>query len=155
MIKFQKRNIIIKILFIIYCIFLIYILFISKKCRNNLRMVNLEPFATLNRYIRALKKGYIEPKIAYLNIGANLILFAPMGFFLPILFKNKIISFLFINTIIISSIELMQYITYTGSADVDDLILNLLGAIVTYILVKNRVIKNKCKIAIDKNKLQM
>ena len=62
---------------------------------------------------------------------------------------------MFINTIIISSIELMQYITYTGSADVDDLILNLLGAIVTYILVKNRVIKNKCKIAIDKNELQM
>lgn len=136
-----KKRKIIKILFIIYCIFLIYILFISKKCRNNLRMVNLEPFATLNRYIRALKKGYIEPEIAYLNIGANLILFAPMGFFMPVLFKIKIISFSIINLIIITLVELIQYITSTGSADVDDVILNLLGAITVYFLMQNKFIK--------------
>lgn len=138
----KKKNII-KILFIIYCIFLIYILFISKKCRNNLRMVNLEPFATLNRYIRALQKGYIEPEIAYLNIGANLILFAPMGFFMSVLFKLKIISFSIINLIIITLIELIQYITSTGSADVDDVILNLLGAIITYFLMQNKFVKEK------------
>lgn len=138
----KKKNII-KILFIIYCIFLIYILFISKKCRNNLRMVNLEPFATLNRYIRALQKGYIEPEIAYLNIGANLILFAPMGFFMSVLFKLKIISFSIINLIIITLIELIQYITSTGSADVDDIILNLLGAIITYFLMQNKFVKEK------------
>ena len=106
-------------------------------------MVNLEPFATLNRYIRALQKGYIEPEIAYLNIGANLILFAPMGFFMSVLFKLKIISFSIINLIIITLIELIQYITSTGSADVDDVILNLLGAIITYFLMQNKFVKEK------------
>ncbi len=141
MIKVSKKNKIIKILFLVYCIFLIYILFINKNYRNSLRMVNLEPFATLNRYIKALERGYINPEIAFLNIGANFILFVPMGFFMPTLFKTKIIFFSIINLIIISLVEIIQYITCTGSADIDDIILNFTGAIIAYILMQNKFIK--------------
>ena len=108
-------------------------------------MVNLEPFATINRYIKAFRNNYINPIIVFINIGVNIVLFMPMGFFVPILFKKKIkniVSFSILNLIIIFSIEVTQYLTCTGSADIDDIILNIIGAIITYIVIKTKAVKN-------------
>ena len=144
----QKSKIFIlelKSLFIIYCLFLTYVLFFNINYRNSFRMVNLEPFATINRYIKAFRNNYINPIIVFINIGVNIVLFMPMGFFVPILFKKKIkniVSFSILNLIIIFSIEVTQYLTCTGSADIDDIILNIIGAIITYIVIKTKAVKN-------------
>lgn len=129
-------------LFIIYCLFLLYILFLNKNFRNDLRMVNMIPFATIQRYINAIKYNYINPLIGFINIGANLFLFVPMGFFVLILFNkkiNNIVVFFLLNYFIITLIEIIQYITCTGSADVDDIILNIIGALFGYVLMKSRI----------------
>ena len=146
--KYTNKKIFVYIAFIIYCLFLIYVLFINKNFRNNLRMINLKPFATIQRYINAIKHNYIKPEIGFINIGANLFLFTPMGFFISI-FSNKrlnnIIIFLLLNFLIITSVEFIQYFTSTGSADVDDIILNMIGALFGYILMKIKNIKRLIK----------
>lgn len=94
--------------------------------RNN----NLIPFKTIIEYITR------QDRVAIINLLGNLIAFAPMGLFLPLLFKkqNKL------NIAIILVIEVLQFLSLSGSFDIDDLILNLLGALLIYGLYKIRKI---------------
>lgn len=96
--------------------------------RNN----NLIPFKTIIEYIVR------QDRIAVINLFGNIIAFAPMGLFLPILFdhQKKLKSFILTNIIIILSIEIIQFLSFRGSFDIDDLILNLLGALIVYGLYK-------------------
>ncbi|RKD30123.1 hypothetical protein BET03_05185 [Thermohalobacter berrensis] len=85
-------------------------------------------------------------KISKLNIGANIIAFIPLGFILPFLIERlKKLSKIFIIAFIISLIfELIQLITGIGVFDVDDLILNVLGAILgfgIYNMIKSLIIR--------------
>jgi glycopeptide antibiotics resistance protein len=63
------------------------------------------------------------------NIGS----FVPLGFLLPILLKRKsLIITVAIGFTFSFLIESAQYISYKGIAEVDDLILNTLGAAMGY-----------------------
>ena len=46
-------------------------------------------------------------------------------------------------------IAILQFITYRSSADIDDVILNTIGAIIVYMLMKTKLIKNLLKKVID------
>ena len=102
--------------------------------RNN----NLIPFKTIIEYIAR------QDRIAIINLLGNIIAFAPMGFFLPLLFKkqNKLKVFIFTNIMIILTIELLQFLSLSGSFDIDDFLLNILGALITYGLFRIRKIKS-------------
>ena len=76
----------------------------------------------------------------------NILLFIPLGFFIPVVFKSKR---KFYKTVLLSfcmtfSIEFFQY--FIGrSSDIDDILTNLLGAIIGYILFNllNNFLKQK------------
>ena len=53
---------------------------------------------------------------------------------------NKVKNFIFTNIAIILVIEVLQFLSLSGSFDIDDLILNLLGALLIYGLYKIRKI---------------
>lgn len=164
----QKKNITrnfwLKILFIIYCLFLVTVLFLSNEYRmggfenvntfskEHFETSNIIPFATIIEYINGLVSNDINTGIVIINFATNLLLFAPMGFFIPILFKDKIrntknfIILTFITTFIV---EILQFLTYRGSTDIDDIILNMIGAIFIYELMKTKFIKNLLKKVID------
>ena len=77
------------------------------------------------------------------NIIGNTALFVPLGIFLPCVFPKlrKYEKFLLAVIIIISVIELLQLFLTLGSLDIDDLLLNCLGASagfgITYFLKKH------------------
>ena len=98
--------------------------------------INLEPFHTIRNYVRAYNRGYI-PEIAMMNLWGNVAAFAPMGFFLPSLCRPFGNLFAFVPTmfLMISGVEIMQVVTACGSGDVDDLILNLAGVLVTWLVL--------------------
>jgi glycopeptide antibiotics resistance protein len=76
------------------------------------------------------------------NLLGNLFLMTPMGFFLPIYIK-KLKNFVpFVITMIVGIliIELAQLITNVGIFDIDDLILNLLGAVLFFFLCRTRFV---------------
>lgn len=143
----MKRKII-KGLFFVYILGLIYVLFLHSSYRNmgntwnvgvfskeHIEMANFVPLRTIRTYISRLKEHTINTNIVIMNFSVNLLLLAPMAVFVKILFPNKINKFwkflLFILCLNII-IEILQFLTFTGSFDIDDIILNTLGANITY-----------------------
>lgn len=147
--KHIKR--IFNVLFIIYCLALIYVLFLHNSNRagfeielfsdSHLQMVNLEPFKTINNYIKVLINGNINRDIPIRNLFVNFILFLPMGIMLPIISEkkfNKFYKFFPFMVLLVILVEFMQFITLMGSADIDDVILNTFGACIGYLMTKMR-----------------
>ena len=82
------------------------------------------------------------------NVFGNIVCLMPLALFIPILFKkiNNTKKFLIVILCVTLGIELVQFITYTGSCDIDDIILNTLGAFIMYKIINitdiNNLIKN-------------
>lgn len=98
--------------------------------------VNLVPFKTIINYIKEFNSMYSTRQIMF-NLLGNICAFMPMALFLPLLFKkqSKFKNFIITMVIIILGIESLQLITTSGRFDIDDLILNLFGAVIMYLLL--------------------
>ena len=81
----------------------------------------------------------------------------PFAFFLKYLFKreNKFINFLLTIVLIVISFELIQLLTLSGSFDIDDIILNTLGAILFYLFINFKGIDKLLRniFFLEKNKI--
>lgn len=135
------------IFFMLYLILLITLtLFDSSWGRNGFAIkdfkvyikqsVNLVPFKTIINYIKEFNSMYSTRQIMF-NLMGNICAFMPMALFLPLLFKkqSKFKNFIITMIIIILGIESLQLITTSGRFDIDDLILNLFGAAIMYLLL--------------------
>ena len=91
------------------------------------RRVNLVPFRDLIYYTRRRLSWYFWQALL------NIVLFVPYGVFIKIGRKNLGVSALigFASSLVI---EVVEYITGRGIFDVDDIILNTLGAVIGYLL---------------------
>lgn len=98
--------------------------------------LNTTPFLTIHNYLRAYELGNISLKWVLVNLVGNLAAFAPMGFFLPALYPKQRNLLVFVPSIacMVASVEVLQYLTRTGSCDVDDLILNFAGALAVWLV---------------------
>ena len=100
--------------------------------------MNLIPLATIKLYMRVLKSSTDIQlvKHAVINLIGNVVMFVPLGIFLPGIFikKPNFFKFLLRVTCMIILIEAVQLVTLLGSLDVDDLILNVSGATVGYLI---------------------
>ena len=68
----------------------------------------------------------------------NLILFIPIGYWLKHL---KISSVLLISLLLITSIELLQFVSHRGIFDVVDILINTIGIMIGYIIFRKVNIK--------------
>ncbi|MDD6208251.1 MAG: VanZ family protein [Clostridiales bacterium] len=127
----------------LYMIGLVYFLFISEELGRSGRVssANLVPFQEINRSVWLLKHGLLYHKwssIRYfiVNFVLNIVAFMPFGFFLPIISsRQKNFFVLFVSASLFTvSIELIQLMFGVGIFDVDDMILNVSGGILGYIL---------------------
>ena len=135
--KYRKLNL---VLFSLYSGFMLYLLFNRAggiegmdywtQIRANL---NLEPFHTIRLFLKVLNNQTYS-STAFINLGGNVILFVPLGFFLPRVFPalEKFRRTLLATGLIITTVELTQLFTLLGSCDIDDLILNVIGAAIGY-----------------------
>lgn len=64
------------------------------------------------------------------NVAGNLLWFVPLGFLLPYLYphKNAFLHVLLVSFCLSCSIEVMQWLCANGISDINDVILNTLGA---------------------------
>lgn len=86
----------------------------------------------------------------------NIILFFPLGFFLPLLYKrfNKLISTVLTGFLFSLSIEIIQMFG-RGATDVNDLITNTVGTILGYFTYKllSKMIKEEFRFKFKANKV--
>lgn len=122
------------LLFIIYLLLLYYLLLSTDNASSGL---NLTPFKEITRY------PLTSTQFIY-NVIGNIVLFLPFGFFVSDFIKaKKTYQILIISTLISLTAELIQF--KIGRAfDIDDIILNVVGAILGFICYKGlRNIKRK------------
>ena len=131
----------------LYLVFLLWILFFSREPEKTislkeyiLRYSNCLPLKTMGKYIRYffLRKDFLSLWLGFYNIGGNFLLFLPMGFFMPRLFAKwrKKGAFALRMLGMIVTVETMQAFFRVGIFDIDDILLNFLGALLGYVINK-------------------
>ncbi len=110
------------LLFIMYILLLYYLLLSTENAASG---INFIPFKEMTRYS-------IGSKAFFYNVVGNIVLFMPFGYFVSDYLKAKRVPHILLVSIIISlTAELIQF--KIGRAfDVDDIILNVIGAILGF-----------------------
>lgn len=109
---------------------------------------NMIPFKTIINFIISYINGNVSSLVFMYNILGNTIAFMPFAFFLPLIFESqkKLKNFIITMIGIVVFIELLQFITLSGSCDIDDVILNVFGAFILFKILHikgiNKFIKN-------------
>lgn len=140
-------RILLSITFILYLAAVSYLLFfgtrgISWSGMNLFEYIktssNFIPFKTINFYLSSILNSSINKSIPLKNLVGNLILFIPMGIYLPYFLKklNRVWAFIIVLILLLFLIELTQVVTRRGSFDIDDFILNMLGSMLGFGLWK-------------------
>jgi glycopeptide antibiotics resistance protein len=118
----------IPILLLLYS-FGLFILLFFRPSDQIYQSINLIPFSTISFYL----SGEVNGLISFYNLAANIGLFLPFGVFLKMR-ECTIFQLFYIPIFFISLIELLQYFSHRGSMDIDDLILNVLGFYIGFLL---------------------
>lgn len=132
-------------LFVLYSLVMLWLLFLRGRHPEFLRgyvengiywslvrsTTNLVPFRTVADFLENIASGndYLI-RHAVVNLAGNVVMFVPLGLFLPLLFRRlrRYWRFLLVCALVIVVVETAQVLLTVGWADVDDLTLNLCGA---------------------------
>lgn len=123
---------------ILYILFMLWLLFGQRLDRwsdgydpaRMLEKINLIPFRTINEFLHHAGGR----NFALFNLVGNVVCFIPMGIFIPAVFPK---AGSFRHTVLWSAaavlcVEIVQLVSLLGALDVDDLLLNLVGAGIGY-----------------------
>ncbi|HOQ01665.1 MAG TPA: VanZ family protein [Acetivibrio sp.] len=149
----SRANKVIKLIaaigFIIYISYLAYLTLFDHSYGRGVvhRSINIVPFKTIIEFFTLSYSWHA----VLVNIFGNIAAFVPMGFLLPIVFSKlsglrRVIIAVLAATF---SIEVLQYITGVGAADIDDILLNALGGLLGYLMllfVKKGLMKLKTEL---------
>lgn len=95
--------------------------------------VNLKPFQTIRFYLFSHRVPTI---VAFRNIAGNILAFMPIGILIPLLRRDLSLGLTILVGFGLSAcIEVTQFVTGLGSADIDDIILNVFGAMSICVLL--------------------
>ena len=140
----RESNVYRRMVFEVYCALMLVLLFLQRSphlgagvgyaetLRSNL---NLIPGVTIHRFMRVWDTP-VYHRAAIVNLIGNVIMFIPLGFGLP--WANaplrRFWKTLLASAGVIILVEITQLVTLLGHCDIDDLILNLIGVAVGYLL---------------------
>lgn len=134
-----------KLLFLLYSALMLWLLFgrgrhdaagLYWDCvRNN---INLTPMHTIRQFWELLSYQHRPHlvRIALINLLGNVAMFVPLGFFLPCLWprQRKLRWLLPTSVLLITAVEVCQLLTLRGICDVDDVILNIPGILLGFLI---------------------
>ena len=97
---------------------------------------NPVPFRTIRLYLRLLNhpsRPWLV-RLARVNLFGNVLLFIPLGLFPPLLHEKmgRFWKTILLAAGIVAMVELLQMLLLVGTCDIDDLLLNVLGAAFGY-----------------------
>lgn len=103
--------------------------------RTVYRSINILPFQTIKNYLMGTVD--VSHTVGFNNILGNIVLFIPLGIYIPLFKINKKVFASFVSVFVISlSIEIVQYILSIGATDIDDILLNCAGGIIGILIYK-------------------
>ena len=118
----------------------------NKKRNKSLRLISFVIYVVIIAYITILSRTTIAVRIVHLvpmwsytshgynrQILLNIALFIPLGYFLSDIFSSSHHPYLWsirLALLVSVVVEIVQFLTYRGMLDVDDLTSNGLGAVI-------------------------
>lgn len=141
-------QVLLRILFLVYAAVMLWLLFGQRISDEGITIyfginsdnLNVMPLKTVKLYLWLLENSTNEALLrhAVINLVGNVVLFIPLGWFLPYLWVRfrGFFKVMLAVILLIAAVEVTQYFTLLGSCDIDDLILNLFGAMAGYGLWK-------------------
>ena len=135
-----------RFLFLLYCAVMLWLLFgrsngwdsgipYETQLRQN---TNLTPLLTIRNYLHILTHSDSQYMVrhCFINLAGNVLLFMPIGWLLPKLWQRQRNFLRFFATCFgaIFLVEVLQLFTLLGRFDVDDVILNLSGMVLGFLL---------------------
>ena len=123
--------------FICYILFLIKLLILARVPLSDmlnsqsaaLRSINLIPFHSITEYISGSTTNL--KRFAFGNVVGNIVIFIPLGVYLPLFKRDKrVINDLLFIFIVSLLVEIIQGLLGIGASDIDDIILNCLGGLI-------------------------
>ena len=120
------------VLFILYLCLLAYFMFFSESFgrtdTDREYAYNLVPLKEIIRYFRYYRT--LGMTLFLINIVGNIAAFMPFGFFLPIISRRsrKWYNTVSFGLVFSLTLETLQLVLRVGSFDVDDMLLNTIGA---------------------------
>ena len=125
------------VLLILYLVLLTYYLFFAEAMGRTpdahaAYSYNLTLFKEIRRFI--VHREILGYKAVMLNLAGNVIAFMPFGFILPEVWDqlNRWYTITLLGFLFSLCIEVAQLVGRVGSFDVDDLLLNTIGALIGY-----------------------
>ncbi|MCM1052609.1 MAG: VanZ family protein [Ruminococcus sp.] len=120
--------------------------------------VNLIPFNTVMHFIKGFLNDTLDLSIVFYNLIGNIICLMPLGLFLPRIFKKfkKFRNYALAVFLASLFIETSQLLTVSGYFDIDDIILNTLGALIVFPLFNKGCLKELiCVLMLEKKKKEI
>ena len=127
--RISKQRTMMFVLFGVYTLIMMYLLFFQRIGIDFSGLtygeyisssINLIPFETITNYAKCVRDSSEILSFAFINLSGNIIMFIPLGFFMPMI------------CIIIISVETIQLLAMLGSCDIDDLLFNIIGATIGF-----------------------
>lgn len=139
----KKKKLILTIIFAVYCMGVMYLTLLksigSTSAMNYAEYLransNLIPFFSFYVFITTPFKSSIVIKQFVINLVGNLLLFLPWGLLLPIIINKcrGFKRFFIFTSLVIVVIELLQLFLMLGSCDIEDYLMNMIGALVGFV----------------------
>ena len=98
---------------------------------------NLQPLRSISMYMHAYRNHSMSIRLIVANLLGNLVAAMPCAIFLPVIWPHTQTKWrYFLPTMILSVfvVEGIQFLTMVGQADIDDVILNVVGACIIFAL---------------------
>lgn len=134
--KSLSLNLLLTVLALGYALIMGWLLFYRNRYFGEGYSYNLVPLYTIKKYI--IHYDHFNFDIWFKNLFGNIVLFVPIGFFVPLLNKKRLSHWRLIASSIalITLVEAVQLVTKLGSFDVDDIILNTFVAWIGLLMMK-------------------
>lgn len=137
----NSSRILLWLLFLLYALLMLWLLYGQRAGSgyDRAELWNPVPFSTVGRYFADLAGTPVTSdafRTAVVQIFGNIGMFVPFGFFLPALFRRQRRFFIFLPTAVITDIliEGMQLALCLGFCEADDLLLNIPGMCIGWLL---------------------
>ena len=136
-------QVLLRLCFVAYCAWMLWLLFGQRLgtevySQQLADRINWIPMSTIRRYLPLLsgEKGAALQRHAVINLVGNVVMFIPLGFCIPRIFPpfQGFFKTFLACLILVLAVEMIQYFTMLGTCDIDDLILNMAGVIIGWLL---------------------
>lgn len=110
----------------LYLVILFALLFMK---RHSFTSINIVPFHSISSFI--LGESELLRAFAFSNVVGNIVLFIPLGVYLPMFIREKsIVKNVLWITFMSVLVEILQFVFKVGVTDIDDVILNGFGGFI-------------------------